>query len=348
MLLRRLRMIVIVSLGYIANAQAGVEITDNVMLSGFGSTSISKTDNKTPLFVNREISDETCYDCDTIFGLQLDVGLFEGLDASAQLVKRTQDNWSEPELEWAYLGYEFGDFEVRAGRLRIPLFLVSEFYYVGQAYTWARPPEEVYDAILGFTSYDGISLSWDYEISDEISLHISPYYGFERLNEVELGAALLQFDTDYMAGIYVDLVGFNYRVHAGFMQTEYTQRPSPIKDKLDIYTLGVEYSLDAWLWMAEIEYDELQSNWYASMAYTFSDADLTPYLVYAESHKLRESQGVTLGLRYDATSTVSLNLEMQSIFSHEAGNRAQFITSPLLYGEKEDVDLLSLTVNFVF
>lgn len=348
MLLSRKYTFLALSLGLVANAEAAIELTDNIMLSGFGSTSISKTDNKTPLFVNREIADETCYDCDTIFGLQLDVALFEGLDASAQLVKRTQDNWSEPELEWAYLGYEFGDFEVRAGRLRLPLFLVSEFYYVGQAYTWARPPQEVYDAILGFTSYDGISLAWDYELSDEVSLHISPYYGFERLNEVELGSAILQFDTEYMAGIYVDLVGFNYRVHTGFMQAKYSQRPSPVEQKLDIYTLGAEYSLDAWLWMAEIEYDELQTNWYASMAYAFSDVGLTPYLVYAESHELRESKGVTLGLRYDATSTISLNFEMQSIFSHEPGNRAQFITSPLLYGEKEDVDLLSLTVNFVF
>ncbi|MCL1095809.1 hypothetical protein [Shewanella kaireitica] len=346
MLLSRQCTIIILSLGMIANSQASIELTDDIMLSGFGSTSISKTDNKTPLFVNREITDETCYDCDTIFGLQLDVDLFEGLDVSAQLVKRTQDNWSEPELEWAYLGYEFGDFEIRAGRLRIPLFLVSEFYYVGQAYTWAKPPEEVYDAILGFTSYDGFSLAWDYEISDELSLHISPYYGFDKLNEVEIGTDTLQFDTEYLAGVYVDLVSFNYRVHAGFMQAKYTQRPSPQPQTLNIYTLGVEYSLDAWLWMAEIEYDELQVNWYASAAYAFDE--LTPYLVYAESHELRESKGVTVGLRYDATSTISLNLEMRSIFSHEPGNRAQFITSPLLYGEKEDVDLLSLTVNFVF
>ncbi|MCL1059713.1 hypothetical protein L2729_17215 [Shewanella gelidimarina] len=346
MLLNRQYSILLLSLGITANAEAGIELTDNILLSGFGSTSISKTDNKTPLFISREISDEICYDCDTLFGLQLDIDIFEGFNASAQVVKRTQDDWSDPELEWAYLGYEFADFEVRAGRLRLPLFLVSEFYYVGQAYTWARPPEEVYDAILGFTSYDGISLAWHYEISDEISLTISPYYGFERLNEVELGGTLLQFDTDYMTGVYIDLVGFNYRIHTGFMQTQYIQRPFPATDKLDVYTVGAEYSLDAWQWMAELEYDELQINWYASVGYALDD--FTPYLVYAESHELRESKGVTLGLRYDATSTLSLNLEMQSIFSHEPGNRAQFVTSPLVYGEKDDVDLLSLTVNFVF
>ncbi|MCL1049285.1 hypothetical protein L2755_06810 [Shewanella abyssi] len=346
MLLSRQYTILILSLGITANVEAGVELTDNIMLSGFGTTSISKTDNKTPLFVNREIFDETCYDCDTLFGLQLDIDVFEGFNASAQVVKRTQDDWSDPELEWAYLGYEFADFEVRAGRLRLPLFLVSEFYYVGQAYTWARPPEEVYDAILGFTSYDGISLAWDYDISDEISLTISPYYGFDRLNEVQFGANLLKFDTEYMAGIYVDVVGFNYRIHSGFMQAKYSQRPFPATQKLDIYTLGAEYSLDAWQWMAEVEYDKFQTNWYASAAYALDD--FTPYLVYAESHELRKTKGVTVGVRYDVTSTISLNAEFQSIFSQEKGNRAQFVTSPLLYGEKDDVDILSLTLNFVF
>lgn len=346
MLFNRQYALLLLSLGITANVEARIKLTDDILLSGFGSASISQTDNETPLFISREITNDICYDCDTIFGLQLDIDIFEDLKASAQVVKRTQDDWSDPELEWAYLGYEFGDFEVRAGRLRLPLFLVSEFYYVGQAYTWARPPEEVYDSILGFTSYNGISLAWQYEISDEISITISPYYGFERLNEVALGDTLLQFDNDYIAGLYIDLVGFNYRIHTGFMQAQYVQRPLTEIEILNVYTVGAEYSLEAWQLMAELEYDELQTNWYASVGYALDD--FTPYLVYAESYELRKSKGVTLGVRYDLTSTISLNAEYQSIFSQEKGNRSQFVTSPLLYGEKDDVNLLSLTVNFVF
>ncbi|MCL1140606.1 porin [Shewanella pneumatophori] len=327
-------------------AMAAIELTDNINLSGFGSTAISKTDNRTPLFISREITDEACYDCDTAFGLQLDVDIFDGFAASGQVVKRTQDKWSDPELEWAYLSYEYNEFEIRAGRLRLPLFLASEYYYVGQAYPWARPPQEVYDSILGFTSYDGLSLAWNYELTDGLQLTVSPYYGFERLNEVDLGNLKLEFDTEYMAGMYVDLVGFNYRVHSGYMQVKYTQRPFPITEKLDIYTLGAEYSFESWLWMAEVEVDRIQANWYASMIYAFDD--FSPYLTYAESHQSRKSKGVTAGVRYDATSTISLNLEYQMIFSSEEGNRGQFITSPLEYSESSDVDLVTLSINFVF
>ncbi|MDR8526133.1 porin [Shewanella fidelis] len=327
-------------------AVASIELTDNIQLSGFGSTAISKTDNRTPLFISREIIDETCYDCDTVFGLQLDIDVVEGLTASGQVVKRTQDKWSDPELEWAYLAYEYNDFEIKAGRLRLPLFLASEYYYVGQAYPWARPPQEVYDSILGFTSYDGLSMAWHYELSDGLQLTVSPYYGFERLNEVELGAVKLEFDTEYMAGLYIDLVGFNYRIHSGFMQAKYQQRPSPNTEKLDIYTLGAEYSYGAWQWMAEVEVDRIQANWYASMIYAFDD--FSPYITYGESHQSRKSKGVTTGVRYDATSRISLNLEYQMIFSVEEGNRGQFVTSPLAYAESSDVDLVTFSINFVF
>ncbi len=345
MLLNRMFLITLSSL-ILAPAEAGIELTENIQLSGFGSAAISKTDNRTPLFISREIVDEACYDCDTIFGLQLDIDIADNFGASGQVVKRTQDHWSDPELEWAYLSYEYDDFEIRAGRLRLPLFLVSEYYYVGQAYPWARPPQEVYDSILGFTSYDGISLAWNYELSDGLQLTVSPYYGFERVNKVDLGVVALEFDTDYMAGIYVDLVGFNYRIHSGFMQAKYQQRPSPVVEKLDVYTLGGEYSYDSWQWMAEIEIDRIQTNWYASIIYAF-DA-FSPYFTYAESHQSRKSKAGTLGLRYDATSSISLNLEYQMIFSTEEGNRGQFVTSPLVYGESSDVDLVTLSVNFVF
>ena len=41
---------------------AAIEITENLSLSGFGSSSWATTDNKTPVLVNRFIDDENCYD----------------------------------------------------------------------------------------------------------------------------------------------------------------------------------------------------------------------------------------------------------------------------------------------
>ena len=116
----RLNKIIANSLFFIAvsipvQALATIELTEDLRLSGFGSTSITKSDNKTPLFTNRRITDETCYDCDTIFGLQLDYDFLESFTTSVQVVKRPQDDFSSPELEWAYVGYETESFDFKVG-----------------------------------------------------------------------------------------------------------------------------------------------------------------------------------------------------------------------------------------
>ena len=57
---------------FASNAFATIEVTDDLLFSAFGSTSITSSDNETPLYLNREITDDTCFDCDTTLGLQLD------------------------------------------------------------------------------------------------------------------------------------------------------------------------------------------------------------------------------------------------------------------------------------
>ncbi|HCG6381696.1 TPA: sulfate ABC transporter permease, partial [Vibrio parahaemolyticus] len=104
---------------------ATVELTDNLSLSGFGSIAWDQSDNETSLLVNRFIDDDSCFDCDTTFGLQLDY-FYQAFRASVQVVKRPQDHWSEPKVEWAYLAYTYNNVEIRGGRLRLPVFLISE------------------------------------------------------------------------------------------------------------------------------------------------------------------------------------------------------------------------------
>ncbi|MCK5881831.1 MAG: hypothetical protein KAG18_08140, partial [Sinobacterium sp.] len=132
-------------------------IDDQLEVSGFATWSVSKSDNATPWYVNREITDETCYNCDTVWGIQLDYQPLDSVRLSAQVVKRPEDPWDKPEVEWAYVGYSpIDDLEIRVGKLRLPLFLMSEYYYVGNAYPWVRPVPELYNRQLGITASEGI------------------------------------------------------------------------------------------------------------------------------------------------------------------------------------------------
>ncbi|EDM67249.1 hypothetical protein PE36_12422 [Moritella sp. PE36] len=319
-------------------------------MSGFGSTSITQSNNATPLYVNREITDDTCYDCDTTLGLQGDIRFNDSFNASIQVVKRPQDDWSSPQLEWAYVGYSVSDFNLKIGRLRLPLFLSSEYYYVGQAYTSARPPQEVYNSILGITSYEGISGTWDIEINDESYLTIAPYLGIKTDGEVNIGTTHYDFNIENTFGLNSELSGFDYRIMFNYAYFKYAvgvttpqgsqQFPA---DDISIYTLGTEYSLDQWLLTAEVLVDKMHFNWYSSLAYNIDE--FTPYVTYAESHHTNKNNSLLLGTRYDLTTTISLNAEWKYT-NPNGGDNGELITDPT--DGDTDAQLYTLMLNFIF
>lgn len=110
--------------------------------------------------------DESLYDYDddisfkpeSLFGLQATADLTEGLTATAQLLARGSDDF-DAKFEWAYLTYTLNDnFDVSAGRLRIPFFKYSEYLDVGYAFPWARTPRDVYD--IDFNTMEGARLNY--------------------------------------------------------------------------------------------------------------------------------------------------------------------------------------------
>jgi hypothetical protein len=364
----------VVALGALSTSvTAAIDVNDNLSISGFGSTSWTRSDNQTPLLINRNIRDENCFDCDTTFGVQLDY-FYEAFKASVQVVKRPQDHWSSPQLEWAYLGYSIGDFEVRAGRLRLPVFLASEYYYVGHAYTAARPNEEVYNSILGVTAYNGASVIWNYSLNDELQLSLTPFVGFKDNNEVEFNPELtLEFETKSMWGLNAQLAGDNFRVNFAFLDSTFDQTNKirnfsmevapgvpitipylevPLKDQnIKLYSLGAEYDFEALKLMAEAQKNDLSSSWYASAAYRIDQ--FTPYVIYGEtysessennSYKGKTGDSWTLGLRYDLLYNVSLNAEWQTL------NAVNGQTGPFIQSPKQDTNanLYTIMVNFVF
>lgn len=331
---------------------AAININDNLTFSGFGSTSIAQTTSQSPLFINREITDETCFDCDTTLGLQLDYILTDEINTSIQVVKRPQDEWSKPELEWLYLSYSTDTMEAKIGRLRLPLFLTSEYYYVSQAYVWARPPQEVYSSILGITSFDGVSVGWDHYVSDEILLTVSPYYGGYKKIDAEMGSTEVEIIVNRIMGVSLDISGFNYRIHSNVMKSNYDQEvavdsvmTSNLKNQeMLIYSLGAEYSYDEFQYMIEAQASDMQKSWYASLTYTFHL--FTPYIIYSESYDWKENYSITSGLRYDVTSKVSINTEwqMMKLKNDTDNNIGQFTQN---FGEDEST-LVTLIVNFIF
>ena len=320
--------------------------SNKLEVSGFATWAVSKSNNATPWYVNREITDETCYNCDTVWGIQLDYQALDSVRLSAQVVKRPEDPWDKPEVEWAYAGYSPTDnLEIRVGKLRLPLFLMSEYYYVGNAYPWVRPVAELYNRQLGITASEGIDLVYDWYISDEYTLTVHPYYGDKKEGSIDQIDSILEFKSDYKYGIAFDLTTEKMRLHINYFEIKGTEisfnsspkvaSTIPITPSTNIVAsiqartfipkkifgtykntaAGITYELplgfEVW---AEYQFDKSNLGesvtQYAALTWHFNN--FTPYYIYSEGYSTDTSDNTlnnhTKDKKYDVSDTQTLGL----------------------------------------
>lgn len=97
---------------------------------------------------------------DSLIGAQINARLTSQLDAAVQLVlKERAVQTLEQSLELAFIGWRpWPDTKIRAGRLGIDFYLLSDYRNVSYAYLWERPPIEFYGPGLPL-HFDGVDLS---------------------------------------------------------------------------------------------------------------------------------------------------------------------------------------------
>ncbi|MEE9424952.1 MAG: hypothetical protein V3V18_08215 [Methylococcales bacterium] len=156
-------------------------------LHGFGSFGWTQTDNSDVGFVTSGIlspysgvDSSGTFDSDTGFGLQGRVA-YDRFSITAQVVSRGEQHY-DPKFEWLYGAIELYDgLTVRGGRLRLPVYMLSESLEVGYSYNWVRPPIEVYNQVP-ITNYDGGDITYSNSIFDwDYSLQM--FYGQRNIDE---------------------------------------------------------------------------------------------------------------------------------------------------------------------
>lgn len=341
---------------------AAVNLTENFSISGFGSFSATKSDNLTALLRYRDISDDWCLDCDSTFGLQADWSITSDLRASAQLVKRPQDSFSSPELEWAYLAYEYDSFTFRAGRLRLPLFLMSEYYYVSYAYTGFRPPQDIYDSLLGVTSYDGVSMTWEGMIQDTVGVSVTPYWSTQAKDTYIDSNFEHLVDSDYITGMNVQFSYDDTLINISSLFSKYdvdsthTASGTPLgssENEMKLFTVGVEQYLGNLHVLLEGMYSKsFYTNWYISMDYPINS--LTPYITYGQQRVSESGEQALIGVRYDVNQYIALNLETQFFWAKEAPGIPGFTEGRTSYfsnvvtDNNYDANLITFGISFIF
>jgi predicted porin len=193
-------------IGLVALSAASFNATADVRINGFASFVAGQTLSEDETYLG--YSNDLSFSNESIFALQVTADLGDGLSATAQIVSEGADKFNT-KFAWAYMSYEMTDYTtVRAGRLRLPFYLYSDYLDVGYAYPWVRPSNAMYN--LPFSNYDGVSVlhnkllgDWDFtfnflagELKDIFFTESSPTEG--DLTDV-LGLATT-FSYNYFSG----------------------------------------------------------------------------------------------------------------------------------------------------
>lgn len=106
-------------------------------------------------------SDPVSYKVDTRVGGQVSAAFSPRLSGVVQvLVQQNHDNSWQPRVEWANIKYQLtDDLSIRAGRVVLPIFMVTDTRRVGYANVWVRPPVEMY-SLVPVTNNDGADATW--------------------------------------------------------------------------------------------------------------------------------------------------------------------------------------------
>ncbi|MEH6638905.1 MAG: porin [Porticoccaceae bacterium] len=321
----------------------------------------------------RTTDEDISFDEDSVLGLQLIVPIDERIVLQAQLLanssKEDQANF-ELNVDWAFATYALNDsVDIRAGRIRYPLLMLSDYAEVGYSYPWIRPPQEMY-GLIPITSFDGIDALITVPVGG-FQLNIQPYGGskddelhlhaFHQTTDVELDnimGARFTLSNDYLtfslaANTFDLTIGDAHEGHG----MHHTFTPDLGVENI---AAGVNLDWNNLLVMTEYfetRYDDADpgdaqfsdsESWYAMVGYRFGK--LTPHITFSEL-KTDDPQGgiaqesLTVGLRYELSTSSALKFEWTNAEPQD-GTLGLFNVDSL-EGE-DDANVYSIALDLVF
>lgn len=138
-------------------------------ISGFGTVGYAATNTNDAEFranprQHKGATKSGDWGSDSRLGLQANVTFNDVFSAVGQLYISRRDGDSSPDAEWLFVQADLVDWaSLRAGRMVLPAFMLSDFRHVGYAQHWLRAPVEVYGA-LNTTSFDGLQAIFRHEL----------------------------------------------------------------------------------------------------------------------------------------------------------------------------------------
>lgn len=305
------------SLALAALCAAGVHAqeTPNVSFSGYATIGVARSDNRDADYLADVFKPNGpghthawSWDVDSRAGLQATANLTSRLSAVLQVITQQDSrNSYRPGVEWANVKYQFTpEIAARAGRVVLPVFMVTDYRRVGYANPWVRPPVELY-SLVPITTIDGADGAWRAgfgQLTNTLQVTVGradakfpDASGFDAgTAEVRKAFAVANTLEYGSAQVRLNYGQANLTVLAlAPLFDAYRQFGPPgqaIADRFDVHGrkadfvgLGVNYDPGKWFAMAEAARFDTHSvlgakrAWYASAGWRVGG--FTPYVTYA-------------------------------------------------------------------
>lgn len=346
-------------------AHAATQLTEDLTFSGFGTLGYVAADTDEGEF-RREFQPDGAGKkgspkVDSNLGLQLSYKATDWLSATVQsLTTQRVTSDMSTRIEWAYLkATPIEGLSVRAGRMSMPNFLVSDSRRVGYANTWLRPANEVYGLDLLNGGLEGFDVSYRVPLgsngltftalggtssvdSSSTSIKVNSVRGLNAVWDgdgysVRVGQIEGKPDVDatVFGGSGEEVykftgIGANVDSHNVVLQTEYVQRRSSQGGAI----------LDA-------------NGWYVLGGYRFGS--FLPYVMLSKAgpaSSLAPKQKTTaIGLRWDAFSSAALKFQFERVDT-EGTTGYSFATASTGGGGSapvtKTVNVFSIALDFAF
>ncbi|ABE53897.1 hypothetical protein Sden_0607 [Shewanella denitrificans OS217] len=272
--------------------------------------------------------EEITFDPDTLFGLQFSADLMDGLRATAQVVSRGANDYSAS-FEWAYLSYELNDnWTVQAGKKRLPLYYYSDFFDVGYAYVWIRPPADNYTWQI--FNYTGVSGLYNYVVGDwtvsgqvyfgsedsEPNKLLSEFFFLENTREIwkDIKGIVVELNKDWFELRLTHMQYTNER-YIGGVQQEWngsTERTGKF------YGLAANVEYDNYLILSEINRLVLDNTNLDTYLITFGYRidSVMPYISYSNFDDGEDGEvhnTTSVGIRWDFHPSAAFKIQYDDV-----------------------------------
>ena len=329
----------------------------DINLSGYGSIVAGRVisgDEFLSDYPNAGVYDsDISFSPDTSIGVQLIAGLDDSLEFVIQAVSNGATDY-DIDLDWAYINYQLNtELTIQAGRKRLPLYYYSDFFNVGYAYYWIRPPADNYTWQI--SHYNGLSLQYQPYIG-EWDVLLNLYAGREDSNDNKLLSFLSGVPVDEtwknMVGIVTEVSKDWLEFRATFMQGQLDRSVSGVVTAQNVKQRfsGISVNLYLYEFIILSEYNQYVreasdihvDTRMLSLAYQLGA--FTPHVTRSALHQKENKFGgdedhntISIGLRWDYNKKTAIKVQFDRV-------QDKGVAIPIL----ENSDAVSIGVDFVF